>query len=160
KSSGVHHVTEEGGHLDSLLLGDRLDHEVGPVPDVRVGAHEYSAQTDGRKERRWKTADLRRQSQTSNGKEKRQIGWGVIQETREGASNPEEVPGLVQPDVTAVRREDLERWYHRHEDPNEQDGDLTDGLKREAVLVVNFRPRQLVGKDRHQRHHGFAQGRR
>src|SRR5690349_17992496 len=37
------HVAEEAGHGDAALLGNRLDHQVGRVADVRVGAHEHGA---------------------------------------------------------------------------------------------------------------------
>src|SRR5215510_12564858 len=42
----VCHVAEEGGHPHPLLFGDRLDHEVRPVPDVRVRAHHHRAARD------------------------------------------------------------------------------------------------------------------
>ena len=40
---GPDDVTEEAGHADAVLLGDRLDHEVGAVADVRDRAHHHGA---------------------------------------------------------------------------------------------------------------------
>ena len=37
----VDHVTEKAGHLDLVLFGDRLDHKVGGVADVGIGAHKH-----------------------------------------------------------------------------------------------------------------------
>lgn len=37
------HVAEEAGHLHATVFGNRLDHEVGRIADVGVGAHEHGA---------------------------------------------------------------------------------------------------------------------
>ncbi len=40
-AAGVRHVGEEAGHADAVLFGDCFHHEIGPVPDVRIGAHKH-----------------------------------------------------------------------------------------------------------------------
>ena len=46
EAHGPGHVTEEAGHLDALLFGDSLHHEVGGVADVGNGAHEHGTGGD------------------------------------------------------------------------------------------------------------------
>ena len=46
---GPQHVTEEAGHLHTLIFGDGADHEVRGIPDVGHGTHEHGTGGDGGK---------------------------------------------------------------------------------------------------------------
>ena len=77
--AAVEHVADEARHLHSLLLRDRLHHEVGRVADVRVGPHRDRTHADRRQDRVGDAHHLAREAQALRQREERQIGRRVVE---------------------------------------------------------------------------------
>lgn len=85
---GPQHVTEEAGHLHTLIFGDGADHEVRGIPDVGHGTHEHGTGGDGGQG--FGPVGHQMHGIAAGGVEEHQIGRGVVEERREDAGQPEE----------------------------------------------------------------------
>src|SRR6266516_3312203 len=90
----VEHVAEEARHRDPRLLGDRPDHEVGRIADIGVGAHGDGAHADGGEDGPRHPDHVGREPQALPEGQEGEIGRRVVEERRQRAGRPEELPGL------------------------------------------------------------------
>jgi len=89
--------------------------------------------------------------QALSGRGEREVCRRVVEEARQRARRPEELPGLGEPELVAARLQDGEGRDHRGEDPGEDDRHLLDRGPGELVqLARTLGPeRERKGDHRH-----------
>jgi hypothetical protein len=78
--AAVDHVAEEGRHPDAGFFGDRLDHEVGGIADIRVGPHCNRAHADGGQDGVRHAHHVVAEAEALAEGEERQIGGCIVEE--------------------------------------------------------------------------------
>jgi hypothetical protein len=158
-------VGEEARGLHLRLLGDRLHHEVRPVPDVSHGTKEYRSERDGdqfvvmlrdkglhvgsRVEAQLMPAHRRR--------EEGEVGRRVIEDTGERACEPEELHFRVEAQFAGVNFQVVERRNHGGEDADKQPRDFLDRREVEVVRFVDGFRGEKIRAQRGAHHQGFAE---
>ena len=134
------HVGEEAGHFDAVFLGDRFDHKVWAVTDVRHAAEENGADADRTKQRFGDSCDERAAGNAESHSKRMEGDRGrcVIEKTAQEPGGIVELECLGDTERLCVGFEEEEARHHSDENAEEKIGDFLDRAPGKVVGLSCF----------------------